>query len=137
MVIRYEIEFDGRTLSVTQEINPDGSAIAIKKPEGHVKPRPEEEQPSFSRGAEGVDLPAHAGQQNPLLTAQQSQSAKPASGAHSESPNPGGGANPGSPGPGGGGSLNGLVIVFGPVIVPPPGGPGGGGGGNPEGPGPG
>jgi hypothetical protein len=137
MVIRYEIEFKGRTLSVTQDINPDGgSATANKKPEGKVKPRPEEEQIAFSRRAEGVDLAAHAGQQNPL-TAQQSQSVMPAAGAHSESPNPGGGANPESPGPGGGGSFNGLVIVFGPVIVPPTGGPGGGGGGNPEGPGPG
>lgn len=137
MVIRYEIEFKGRTLSVTQDINPDGSATANKKPEAIVKPRPEEEKIAFSGRAEGMDLPAHAGQQNPPPAAQQSQAVMPASGAHNESPNEGGGANPTSPGPGGVGSLNGLVIVFGPVIVPPPGGPGGGGGGNNEGPSPG
>jgi hypothetical protein len=137
MVIRYEIEFKGRALSITQDINPDGSASANNKPDGKVKPRPEEEQIAFSRRADGVDLPAHAGQQNPLLAAQQSKAVMPAAGAQSESPNPGGGANPTSPGPGGSGSLNGLVIVFGPVILPPPGGPGGGGGGNPEGPSPG
>ena len=117
MVIRYEIEFKGRALSITQEINPDGSASANNKPDGKVKPRPEEEQIAFSRRA---DRCGSAGACRAAESASRRLSSrrpkcrlrgrKVSRRIREAEP------IPLHQGPGGSGSLNGLVIVFGPVI---------------------
>jgi hypothetical protein len=140
MVIRYEFEFKGRTLTVTQEISPDGSASGDNKPKGAVKDRPGIEGVADAPQIQGFDLSAKHGAPDRPQGSTPTHNPQPQvpMNAAATTPDRGGGPNPEGPGPGGGGPLAGLVIVFGPVIVPPPpGGPGGGGGGNPENPGPG
>jgi hypothetical protein len=139
MVIRYEIEFKGRALSVRQEISPDGSASGNNKPKEDEKDRFDSEGVENTQQIHGLDLATkHGVQDKPQgsTPTQRSSAQIPGAGANSESTDTGGSGSTESPGPGGG-PLAGLVIIFGPVIVPPPGGPGGGGGGNPEKPGPG
>lgn len=141
MVIRYEIEFKGRALSVTQEISPDGSPSGNNKPNGDVKDRPGIEGVANTQQIHGLDVSTKHGEPDKpqsSTTIQRSSAQIPAvTRMSSDQVGEGGSGNTESPGSGGGGPLSGLVIIFGPVIVPPPGGPGGGGGGNPENPGPG
>ena len=121
MVIRYEIEFKGRALSVTQDISPDGSAVRNNKPKtGRVKIEPNWSGVANTRAERTVlDLPAQArGQQKPRLPPDSTVAAEmPERGRNVESPKPVVGKQSHSPGPGGSGPLTGLVIIFGPVDI--------------------
>jgi hypothetical protein len=108
MLIEYRVEVKNGAVTITQHIELAGATLVTPQQ------TPEEKKPQTEPGKVSVlDLPDSFG-------VQKTPSAKDQSG----------GGPHDTAGPGGGGPGQGLVIVFGPVVVSPSGGPGSGGGGH-------